>query len=212
VTGSSNKFAFREIVAFVVSLCALCLPSSAKTQQYRTYVVPKPDETILQNCQYLLTLPDASHPVSAVLVVFERGWQFGNLYFDADVTAFAARHHMALMLAEHCRSKEREDMDIVPDHGIGRALMTALDQLAKDAHHPELAWSKLIMLGFSGAGSLVARMVGYVPERTLAVIEYAPGQYDPLGMNTIELPSKALTVPQLIIANGADNINGTMHP
>jgi hypothetical protein len=31
-------------------------------------------------------------------------------------------------------------------------------------------------------------------------------------MDTIELPDKALTVPQLIIANGADNINGTMRP
>ena len=62
--------------------------------------------------------------------------------------------YAALMLAEHCRSKGREDMDIVPDHGIGRALITALDQLAKNAHHPELACSKLIMLGFSGAGFL----------------------------------------------------------
>jgi hypothetical protein len=92
--------------------------------------------------------------------VFERGWQFGNLYFDAEVTAFAARHRMALMLAQHCRSKERADMDVVPEHGIGRALVTALDQFAKDAFHPELAWSKLFILGFSGAGSLVARMAG----------------------------------------------------
>ena len=150
--------------------------------------------------------------MSAVLVVFERGWQFGNLYFDPDVTAVVAKRRMALMLAQHCRSKEREDMDVVPEHGVGRALLTALNQLAKNTHHPELAWSKLILLGFSGAGSLVARMTAYVPERIVAVIEYAPSQYDPLGMDTIELPDKALDIPQLIIANGADKISGTGRP
>jgi len=193
----------------VMAVVALC---PARTLQYRTYVVPKPNETIQNNCEYELTIPDTNHPVSAVLVVFERGWQFGNLYFDPDLTAFAARRHMALMLAHHCRSKEREDMDVVPEHGIGRALLTALDRLADSAHHPELEWSKLVLFGFSGAGSLVARMTAYVPERIVAVVEYAPSQYDTLGMDTIELPDEALFVPQLIIANGADNISGTQRP
>jgi dienelactone hydrolase len=190
----------------------MVVPCFARTLQYRTYVVPRPDETIQGNCEYELTIPDASHPVSAVLVVFERGWQFGNLYFDPAVSAFAARHHMATMLAHHCRSKEREDMDVVPEHGIGRALFTALDQLANSAQHPELASSKLVLFGFSGAGSLVARLIAYLPERALAGVEYSPSLYDPLGMDTIDLPENALVVPQLIIANGADNISGTARP
>lgn len=207
-----SKPALRTIVALMGCLAVLCAPCTARILQYRTYVVPRPNENILGNCQYLLTLPNVEHPVSAVLVVFERGWQFGNLYFDTDVTAFAMRHHIATMLAQHCRSKDIEDMDVVPEHGIGRALLTALDQFANAAHHPELAWSKLILLGFSGAGSLVARMAEYVPERILAVVEYAPSQYAPLGMDTIELSGKALTIPQLIIANGADNVSGTVRP
>jgi hypothetical protein len=31
-------------------------------------------------------------------------------------------------------------------------------------------------------------------------------------MDTIDLPKTALAVPQLIIANGADNVNGTARP
>jgi hypothetical protein len=46
-----------------------------------------------------------------VLVVFERGWSSG-ISFDPDVTAFAAKHRMALMLARHRAFKERENMDI----------------------------------------------------------------------------------------------------
>ncbi len=190
----------------------MVVPCFARTLQYRTYVVPRPNETIQNNCEYQLTIPDASRPVSAVLVVFERGWQFGNLYFDPAVAAFATKHQMATMLAQHCRSKEREDMDVVPEHGIARALFTALDQLANSAQHPELAWSKLILFGFSGAGSLVARLIAYMPERVLAGIEYSPSQYDPLGMDTVDLPENALVVPQLIIANGADEVAGTKRP
>ena len=103
-------------------------------------------------------------------------------------------------------------MDVVPEHGIARALFTALDQLANSAQHPELAWSKLVIFGFSGAGSLVARLIGYMPERVIAGIEYSPSQYDPLGLDTIHLPESALGVPQLIIANGADNVAGTKRP
>ncbi|HKW17169.1 MAG TPA: hypothetical protein VJO35_06660 [Terriglobales bacterium] len=203
---------FARIVAAGVFLATSIGPCSGRTLQYRTYVVPGPNDNLQGNCEYQLTIPNAQNPVSAVLVVFERGWQFGNLYFDPDVTALATKHRMAIMLAHHCRSKEGEDMDVVPEHGIGRALITALDQLAGNAHHPELAWSKLILFGFSGAGSLVARMTAYVPERIVAVVEFAPSQNDPLGMDTIELPDKALVIPQLIIANGADKISGTMRP
>jgi len=103
-------------------------------------------------------------------------------------------------------------MDVVPEHGIGRALFTALKQFASASHHAELAQSSMTFFSFSGGGSLVARMAGFAPERTLAVIAFAPGQYEPLGMDAIELPKKALDVPQLIIANGADHVNGTARP
>jgi dienelactone hydrolase len=196
----------------MLCIYAISAPCLARTLQFRTYVVPQIGETLKDNCEYQLIIPQASHPVAGVLVVFERGWQFGNLYFDPALSSFAAKHHMALMLAQHCRSKEREDMDVVPEHGIGRALLTALDQLAMNAHHPELAWSKLVLFGFSGAGSLVARMTAYVSERILAVVEYSPSQYDPLGIDTVELTDKALTIPQLIIANGTDDVAGTTRP
>jgi hypothetical protein len=101
--------------------------SSARVLQYRTYVEPKPNETMQGPCEYELTLPDSNLPVAGVFVIFERGWQVGNLYFDPAVADFSDRHHFARMLARHCRSKTEEDMDIVPDHGIGRALLAALD-------------------------------------------------------------------------------------
>ena len=191
---------------------ALCAPCAAETLQYRTRVVPKENETLLADCIYQMIVPHAERPIRNVFVNFERGWQVGNLYFDPDVVRFAARHDMALLLAVHCRCKEREDMDVVPEHGIGRALVTALNQFASQANHPELASCTLVLFSFSGGWSLVARMVNYIPERIAGVVAYAPGQYDPLGMDTIQLSERALAVPELIIANGADDHNGTARP
>jgi hypothetical protein len=181
-------------------------------RQYRTSVTPEPGETLQDRCYYQLLIPVADHSVRYVFVIFERGWQVGNLYYDPTMVDFAANHEIGVLLAQHCRSKEREDIDVVPEHGIGRALFTALKQFASASHLAELAQSPLTFFSFSGGGSLVARMAGFAPDRTLAVIAYAPGQYEPLGMDTIDLPKKALDVPQLIIANGADNVNGTARP
>jgi hypothetical protein len=155
--------------------CLLCTSADARTEQYRTYVAPTSFESMQKPCEYELTLRDASKPVKAVFVIVERGWQVGNLYFDPAVTAFAERFDFALVLARHCRAKTEEDMDIIPEHGVGRALLQALNQFAQQSHHSELPESKLILISFSGGGSMVARMVGYAPERILAAIEYAPG-------------------------------------
>ncbi len=200
------------LVSLLILQCFNVEASGLTFRQYRTSVTPEASETLQDRCYYQLLLPLANHPVRSVFVIFERGWQVGNLYYDPAIVDFAASHEIGLLLAQHCRSKEREDMDVVPEHGIGRALFTALKQFSSASDHPEIAQSVLTFFSFSGGGSLVARMAGFAPDRTLGVIAYAPGQYEPLGMDTIDLPQKALDVPQLIIANGADNVNGTARP
>src|SRR5207253_1024902 len=167
------------IVAAYVILMAC--PVSALTKQYRTYVDPGPAETMQDPCEFELTLRDASKPVKAVFVVVERGWQVGNLYFDPEVTAFAERRDVALVLARHCRSKTENDMDIIPEHGIGRALLEALNQFALQSKHPELAGSKLILFSFFRRRLFRGTMVAYASERIFAAIEYAPGTTNPLA-------------------------------
>ncbi len=200
------------LVALLILHCSNVGASDVTFRQYRTSVTPEAGETLQGRCYYQLLLPEANLPVRSVFVIFERGWQVGNLYYDPAFVDFAASHQIGLLLAEHCRSREREDMDVVPEHGIGRALFTALKQFALASDHAEIAQSVLTFFSFSGGGSLVARMLGFAPDRTLAIIASAPGQYEPLGMDTIDLPRKALAVPQLIIANGANNVNGTARP
>lgn len=177
-----------------------------------THVDPQPGEDIQQACEYRLALPSNPQPFRAAWVIFDRGPDFTEFYRSRQARAFAASHRLALVLAMHCRSKEIEDMDVDPARGIGRALLVALDQFADSEARPELKSAPLVAMGRSGAGSLVARLAAYRPERYLAGIAYEPGQYDPLGMNTIELHGSAIRRPQLIITGGADERVGTERP
>ena len=103
-------------------------------------------------------------------------------------------------------------MNVDPSQGIGRALLAALRQLAQSSGHAELGAAKLILLGFSGTGSLVGRLAEFAPDRVLAVIPTAPGHFVPFGMDTIHLSPKALAIPQLILVGSSDAVSGTQQP
>lgn len=133
-------------------------------------------------------------------------------YGDSEVQAFAYRRDLAILLPFHCRAKAYEDMDVDPSRGIGRALFAALSQLAQSSGHQELASAKLILLGFSGAGSLVVRLAGYAPDRVIAAIPADAGHFNPLGIDTVTLSPEALAVPQLILTGSADHVSGTKRP
>lgn len=188
------------------------LSSGQPLLELNTVVSPLPAEEIFQPCEYRMAIPDIKSPMKAAWIIFDRGQDYLKWYEDRQVRAFAREHQLALVLAAHCRSKEREDMIVLPEMGVGRVLFTALDQFAVAEGRPELKSIPIIAMGWSGAGSLAARLAAYKPERYLAGIAYAPGQYEPLGMDTISLPAPAISRPQLIIANGGDNINGTERP
>ena len=156
-------------------------------------------KTWLQRAGTELTLINSARRVAGVWVIFERSLDMLRYYQDADVRAFARRHDLALLFPFHCASKSETggDMNVDPSKGIGRALFVALTQLAEGSAHPELASSRLILLGFSGTGSLVGRLAEFAPHRVIAVIPTVPGHFDPLGMDTIKLSPEAAAIPHL---------------
>jgi len=181
---------------------------------FQTSVAPQPDEDLAAACRYEITLTNPSRRVQGVWVIFERSRDMLRYYQDSDVRAFARRHDVALLFPFHCASKSETggDINVDPSKGIGRALFTALTQLAQSSSHSELASAKLVLLGFSGTGSLVGRLAEFAPDRVLAVIPTNPGHFDPLGVDTISLSPKAAAIPQLILAGSADAVSGTQRP
>lgn len=96
-----------------------------------------------------------------------------------------------------------------PTHGLGRVVFASLTQLAMETGHSELGTAKLILLGFSGTGALFAHLVGYSPNRIVAAVLANAGHYDPVGMDHVNLSPDAISVPELIIVGGADEVVGT---
>jgi dienelactone hydrolase len=200
----------------LASLIASLLGQSATTgtgKVFQTSVAPQGDEDLASACRYEITLPDASRTVRGVWVIFDRGRDMLRYYGDPDVHAFAKRHDWALLLPFHCRAKAGTDgdMNMDPSKGLGRALFAALTQFAELSGHSELASARLILLGFSGTGSLAGRLAEYAPDRVLAAIPTHAG-HNPLGLETIELSATAMAIPQLIIAGSTDRITGTERP
>jgi len=201
-------------VITLVATLSLAAPSAFAAQEavYETSVAAQPDEDVASDCRYELTLPDSAQTIRATWVIFERGRDIQQIYRDAEVRAFARRNHLALLYPFHCAAKAYRDMDIDPFSGLGRGLLVALRQFADKSKHRELTTTKLILLGFSGTGSLVGRFAAYAPERVIAVIATDPGHFDPLGVDTINLSPHAAAIPQLILVGSADAISGTQRP
>ena len=181
---------------------------------FQTTVAPQSDEDLSDACRYELTLANPSRRVRGVWVIFEGSRDTLRYYEATDVRAFARLHDLALLFPFHCRSKSETggDVNVDPSKGIGRALFTALSQVGQSSNHQELVSAKLILLGFSGTGSLVGRMAGFAPKRMLAVVSTNPGHFDPLGMDTISLSRTAAAIPELILTGGADAVSGTQRP
>jgi hypothetical protein len=204
-----------HILSLFLIASVLGRPShSAPGVVFQTSVAPHADEDLASACRYEITVTDPSRPVRGVWVIFDRGRDMLRYYGDPDVLAFAERHDLALMMPFHCRSKSDTggDMNVDPSKGLGRALLSALTQFAESAGHPELASSKLILLGFSGTGSLVGRFAEFAPDRALAIIAANPGHGGSLGVDTITLSPRAALIPQLILAGSDDRITGTQRP
>ena len=209
---------FRKTLMIKSALLALLIMSGsafAQLQQYKTVDPPRTGENIDQPCKYEASFPAGERLVKAAWVTYDRGPDITKFYSDPDVLAFAEKNDLAMVLARQCpatRTAEKGEMDMYPEHGLGRSLFTALDALGQEGGHPELGRAKLIVLGFSGTGAYFGHFVAYAPDRVLAAILTNPGQTDPDNIDKIKLDAKGVAVPELIIAGGRDNVGGVVKP
>jgi dienelactone hydrolase len=204
-----------SVKALAFLLLLLTGSASAQLQRYKTVDPPQPGENIDQPCRYEASFPAGNKPVEAAWVTYDRGADISEFYSNADVLSFAVKNDLAMVLARQCpatRTSEKGEMDMYPEHGLGRSLFTALGSLGAESGHPELANAKLIILGFSGTGAYFGHFVAYAPTRVLAAILTNPGQTDPDNIDKIKLDAAGVAVPELIIAGGRDSVGGVVKP
>ena len=202
---------FRALSGILLGTC-----TCVQAQSFRTTVQPLPAEDLAQECHYELTLLGNGGPISGLWIIYDRGPQITSFYSDPDVIAFAKRHSLGLLLAHQCNSKDApggpQEMDMDPTHGIGRALITAVDQFAQQSGHSELSSSKFALLGFSGTGALFAHFEEYIPDRVIAAVLIHPAHYEPMSLDHVNLTKEGREVPELVIAGGIDKVATTQAP
>lgn len=198
------------MLTLLIALVSLsdCSAQSTMTS-FHTTVAPKSDEDVADPCQYELRILSERKRIRGLFVVFERGPELQHFYEEPEIAAFAREHDLALLMPMGCPAKDHGDIDVDPDRGLGRSLLTVIDQLSVTTNHPELKTVPLLLMGFSGAGALVGRLVGFAPDRIEAAIVSHGGQVAPLGLDTISLSGAALKIPELILVGGKDGVVGT---
>ena len=193
------------IAAVSLSECA----AQSAVISFHAIVAPKLGEDVANPCEYELRILSENKRIHGLFVIFERGPELQHFYEEPEIAAFAREHDLALLMPMGCPAKDHGDIDVDPNRGLGRALLTAVDQLSVITNHPELKIAPLIVLGFSGAGALAGRLVGFAPDRIEAAILSHGGQVPPLNLDTISLSGAALKIPELILVGGKDEVVGT---
>ena len=179
------------------------------TNSFHTTVAPRTGEDFANPCEHKLRILSANKPIRALFVVFERGPELQHFYEEAEVAAFAKEHDLAMLMPMACFAKDHEDIDADPNQGLGQALLTAVDHLSITTNHPKLRTAPLLLLGFSGAGAHVGRLVDFAPNLIATVILSHAGQVPPLNLDTINHSGAALRIPELILVGGKDELVGT---
>ena len=168
-----------------------------------TASVPIPDQDASAAVELLL--PPGGEAVRGVLVFVNRGldeYAFDNREWRA-MCARAGCAMLRLTLPRQNGAPPAAQLVRNAVAGGGQALLAALDQLARETAHPELAEAGVIVWGFSAAGSFGPTFAQWRPERTLGFVRYHS------NMRGVPVhPAGIADVPALLVAGGADSVAG----
>jgi hypothetical protein len=181
--------------------------AAAPPASWQTTVANLPGEDLAGPCNYVLYLANPAAPLRGVLVIYDRADSV-NLFDDAGVRSLAGSLALGLLFPEQCNAASFDDIQQNAFAGPGRALFTALDQLAALSSHPELEGSNVLLFGFSAAGVLATTTANYKPSRMIGVIAY-DGASKPQQLNSVVPVDAVLQIPFLVLSNDQDIDAGT---
>jgi hypothetical protein len=141
-------------------------------------------------------LPPSAPRVKGILCVVLHPHENRHVRFDSPQPwiELAGQYDCAVMGV----SFVEKDGDMVPwskaAKGSGRALLAAVDELAKKSQAPELSNAPLIVAGICEAGQFAHEFAAFAPERVKAFLSMGGGKHD------VTLAQAAAHVPGLLIA------------
>ena len=187
-----------KVVLLCVALPALCLPAGL------TLDTTVPPGTNYDKAFYRLWYPPVEDAVSAVVVLMPgSNGDARPATDDAFWQEFAAQGNKVALLGCQLTDKPH-DQNFIEEYayaarGSGQALLDALQKLAQDSKHPELAQVPLLLWGMSAGGEFNYEFVAWKPERVAAFVVNKGGIY-----YTALASQAARSVPGILFVGGKD--------
>lgn len=94
--------------------------------------------------------------------------------------AFAKKHDFALMgtyLTDHMHPNMMIEDYIQVSKGSGKAIIDAIDHIAKESGHEELSYAPFLLWGMSAGGETNHEIAAWIPERVIAYVVNKGGYY-----------------------------------
>jgi poly(3-hydroxybutyrate) depolymerase len=181
-------------------LAFLASPIAARAATFDQAAAPGAN---YDKAEFRLWLPDTPTPIRAlvVLVPGSNGDGRGQVD-DAFWQSFAAKHRLGLV---GCRFTDKpHDQMFIEEYvdvskGSGQALLDALQSLARQSHHPEIATAPMLLWGMSAGGEFNYEFTAWKPERVIAFIVNKGNVY-----YTALAPEAARRVPGIMFTGEQD--------
>ena len=171
-----------------VSSPVTCVATRTVQRKYKSYDYAEPAEQMLK--QVRLWIPEGLATVRGILVVSNgAGGDTRDSYREVWYGEFMHLHDFAFLGAKGFTS-HIESLHV---------MQHALQQIAQDAHHPELVNVPYVTTGFSAGGGYASRLLVEVPDRVIASVPVCS------RLNLPDTPSAgSLATPACIISGGQE--------
>lgn len=186
-----------------LSLLSLAIGAAASPVSAATFDTAIPPGDNFDKAEFRLWVPDGTPRIRAVVVLMPGSNGDARAQIDDELwRTFAMRNGVALL---GCRFTDKpHDQSFIEEYvsvarGSGQALLDAMQTLASQSRHSEIASAPLLMWGMSAGGQFNYEFAAWKPERVAAFVVNKGGIY-----YTALAPAAARRVPGIFFTGEKD--------
>lgn len=143
-------------------------PAALTAQVFEASILPAADEKY-RSAEFRLWLPESAKQVRAIVIRQHDCGRSGLEHpYDVQFRALAKKWNAAILGTHFTPQDDCADWSN-PAHGTERALLAALDKIAAESQHPELARAPWVLWGHAGGAEWAMRLTYRLPERVVCV-------------------------------------------
>lgn len=163
---------------YIVIVTSLLFVGNANSQTYETTIEPG---DVYNMAAFKIWINPEHDKVRGILMLNPGSNGDGRGQVDDPYwQEFANKHHFALMgtyLTDHMHPNMMIEEYIQVGKGSGKAIIDAIDIIARTSGHEELSYAPFLLWGMSAGGEINHEIAAWIPERVIAYVVNKGGYY-----------------------------------